>query len=477
MGIKRPVRRNLRFAIFGNGIGPIGAEELGTAPTMRWELLRQMITDAHQTMPRKDLARCLRCHGPVYIKVNKINGVRRPFFSHYAGADTSCPWFSGRSISPDAARASQYGGAQESDIHRQLCNLIAELANADTRTEEVKVDEYLPPTANEHGRYPDVYIRWTGLTPMAIELQMSRTFQTEISARGAHYNREGMPLIWVLCGIDLDDENEIPQSFNDVLLRHRGNAFFLDQAAIEASRAQDTLVLSYRLRNSAGKFEPARQVRVDQLTFPPCGLPFVEDRITPSLLTEAEQLRQRWIDALATRNPSESGSYIDLRSPEWDAAFSSIQADAPLMASWLRDDHVNKEKFAALIAVTFSIVTYAQGNFTNYATAQPNIVAMLNSRIPTVVLGPYAFLLRAVIKLSSASNLLGGTVGNHMQRAVNKFIGRHCLQSDPEWQAMAILLPELFNHRLRAELAAVGAWPTWMAAYDPDDRRECLYVP
>ncbi len=168
-------------------------------------------------------------------------------------------------------------------MHRLLCNLIAELAAADPRAEAVTVDEYLPPTANAHGRYPDVYVRWGGLPPMAIELQLSRTFQTEISARCVHYDREGIALIWVLYGVELDAE-DIPQSFRDVLSRHRMNAFLLDQAAIEASHAQNTLVLSYRLAKPGGGFEPSRQVRLDALTFPSGGLPFVKDRLTPGLV-------------------------------------------------------------------------------------------------------------------------------------------------------------------------------------------------
>jgi hypothetical protein len=473
--VEHQVKRIIKFALFGDGIGPISAEELVSAATERWELWRRMITDAHQASPRRDLARCLKCMGPVYIKTKAIRGVKRPLFAHYAGADANCPWFTGQPIAPDDARASQYGGAQESDVHRLLCNVIAELAAADPRAEAVTVDEYLPPTANAHGRYPDVYLRWTGLPPMAIELQLSRTFQTEISARCGHYDREGMPLIWVLYGVDLDAE-DIPQSFRDVLSRHRMNAFLLDQAAIDASHAQKTLVLSCRLAKPGGGFEPARQVRLDTLTFPPGGLPFVEDRLTPGLVAAGKRLRKPWFDALKTHDPKEQGPYIDMRPAEWDRAFAALQAAAPSLAWWLQGDAANRAQFAALVAVAFTVVTHAQGQFTNYATAQDNVTAMLNSRLTSKVIGPYAFLLRAIIRLSSASDLLKGSVGRHIGKALDLFDGNHCLEHEPEWEAMEALLPEIFDQRLRAELAAVGASPSWTAPFNPGDDGAWLYA-
>lgn len=473
--VDRPVKRIIKFAMFADGIGPISAEELLAAPTERWELWRGMITDAHQATPRRDLARCMRCRGPVYIRTKAIKGAKWPLFAHYAGADADCPWFTGKPLRPDDARAAQYGGAQESDVHRELCNLIAELASADPRTEEVAVDTYLPPTANSFGRYPDVLVQWAGLPRMAIELQLSRTFQTEISARCGHYQREAMPLIWVLFGVDLDAD-DIPQSFRDVLLRHRMNAFLLDQAAIVTSREQGTLVLSCRLARQGGGFEAARQVRLDALTFPPRGLPYLEDRLTPALVAPGKLLRTPWFEALKTHRPADQGTAIDIRPPEWDAAFASLYQAAPRLQAWVDGGLGHKAQFAALVAVAFSVVTYAQGKFKNYASAQDNVTAMLNSRMMSWTVGPYAFLLRALIRLSSASDLLNGSVGDHIVRAIGKYDGNHCQHDEPEWEAMAALLPEIFNRRLRAELAAVGATPSWTADLHGDDDWEWLYA-
>ena len=123
-----------------------------------------------------------------------------------------------------------------------MCEQVAELVAMDERYIRHEVAQYLPPTESAHGRFPDVYVEWKGFGPFAVEFQMSGTFQTEISFRGKHYEREGIPLLWVLFGIDTD--SQISQSFLDVIRRHRGNAFVLDTRAIEASKKQRTLVLS-----------------------------------------------------------------------------------------------------------------------------------------------------------------------------------------------------------------------------------------
>ncbi|MFG1244405.1 DUF6035 family protein [Xanthobacter versatilis] len=471
----RPVTRIIKFAMFANGIGPISAEELVVAPTVRWELWRSMITDAYRETPRRHLARCMRCQGPIYIKTRAVKGEKLPLFAHYAGANADCPWFTGKPMAPDDARAAQYGGAQESNVHRDLCNLIADLASADPRTEEVAVDAYLPPTANSFGRYPDVRVKWTGFAQLAIELQLSRTFQTEISARCGHYQREGMPLVWVLFGVDLDAE-EIPQSFRDVLLRHRMNAFLIDQAAIDASREQQTLVLSCRLARPDGGFEPARQVRLDSLTFPQRrGLPYFEDRLTPVLVKRGQELRAPWFKALKTHNPGDSGTAIDTRPAEWDAAFATLYRATPGLQAWAEGGWGHKDQFAALVAVAFSVITYAQGKFTNYASAQDNVAAMLNSLLSGWRVGPYAILLRALIRLSSASDLLNGSVGEHIKRAISKHDGNLCQHDQPEWEALTALLPEIFSRRLRAELDAAGATPPWVAEIDGEDEWDWLY--
>lgn len=456
----RAPRREILRAVLAE-IGPITAPTLLEASRPRWELWRRMITDARKEKPSRIIARCGECHSPVYIRTAMLGGIKRPLFAHFADADETCRWFTGKTLTPDAARASQYGGKQESETHRLLCDLIAELAAADPRAVEVKVDSYLAPTANDHGRYPDVLVHWQGMAPMAIELQLSRTFQTEISDRSGHYRREGMPLIWVLEGADLD--GDIPQAFRDVLSRHRLNAFLLDEAAVAASRAQNTLVLSCRLATADGRFEPPRLVRLDALTFPQNGSPYLEDRLTPILLAEATQLRATWTSALRAHVAKSPGGYIDVRQSAWRAAFEALYVALPPLRDW-RNQPGMESQFTELMATLISLVTHANGRFRNYVTRETNIQALLNSRLQSNGLGPYVMILELAIQRSAAFDLLNGSVGAHVRRAYARWEGNLCLDCEPEWEAVTKLLPELFDGRLRAELAAVGAIPRWVRA-------------
>jgi len=141
--MERQPKRIIQHAIL-DGVGPVSASDLLNAPTIRWELWRRMITDARQEKPSKDLGHCLMCGGPVYIRTKALKGKKRPLFAHFTGADATCPWFTGETLRPDDARAAQYHGQQESEAHRRLCNLIADLAGADRRAVRVEVDQYRP---------------------------------------------------------------------------------------------------------------------------------------------------------------------------------------------------------------------------------------------------------------------------------------------------------------------------------------------
>lgn len=456
-------RREIQKALLAE-IGSVTAQTLISASRPRWELWRRMITDARKEDPSRILARCGECFSPVYIRTAMLGGIKRPLFAHFKGGDETCPWFTGKTMTPDAARASQYRGQQESETHRLMCDLIAELAVADPRTVEVKVDSYLSPTANDHGRYPDVFVHWMGMAPMAIELQLSRTFQTEIAERSRHYAREGLPLIWVLEGVDLD--GEIPQAFRDVLSRHRLNAFFIDEAAVTASREQKTLVLSCRLAGPNGAFGPPSLVRLDALHFPPGGSPYREDRLSPILLAKADQLRAPWKSALQAHVTKTPGGYLDVRLPIWRAAFEALYLAMPTLRTWSRNPGTESQ-FAELVATLVSLVTHANGKFRNYVTREANIQGLLNSRLQSNGLGPYVPILETAIERSAAFDLLDGSVGVHIRRAYERWDGNLCLDFEPEWQALAELLPELFDGRLRAELAAVGAIPTWVRAPYP----------
>ncbi len=305
-----------------------------------------------------------------------------------------------------------------------MCELVAELASLDHRYIRHTVSEYLAPTENQHGRFPDVYVEWDGFGPFAVEFQMSGTFQTEISARCKHYEREGVPLLWILFGIDT--ARALPQSFRDVIRRHRGNAFVLDAAAVAASRDQKTLVLSCYATNGDA-LEGPKLARFDELTIPRSKLPYWEDRLVTPRLKDIEGRRRPWFRELA----------------DWDHF-------KPL-------DSLDRTQ-SLLVAAAFSIVATANGKEINYASKHPNIRAMLNTHLHSGTFAPYAALLTRLIENTAINNLLKTTVGAHLQRH------RDDVQAgpqSPEWLLLRHLLPEALDPVLREELHYLDALPDW----------------
>lgn len=404
-------------------IGPISAQDLLRMPEDSWGILRDRITD--RRYGKEGLtASCMACGGGVYIRTARRRSVRYPLFAHYSGANPVCPWHHGPNTPIDDARAAQYRGRQESDFHRLMCEQVAALVALDPRYVRHTVAEYLAPTETEHGRFPDVYVEWEGFGPFAIEFQLSGTFQTEISARCKHYEREGIPLLWILFGIDTAEQ--LQQSIIDVIRRHRGNAFVLDPSAVAASKEQKTLVLSCYLRKGDG-FEPARLVRFDELTIPRSKIPYLEDRIIAPLLQDIERRRLPWFEAL-------SG---------WDR-------EAPLLGL--------ERQQGLLVAAAFSIVSAANKKERNYASKHPNIRAMLNTYLKAGKLAGYADLLTRIIANSAMDQILESTVGEHLRRHRAE---SQAGEQSQEWQLLRELLPEALDPVVRAEMKYLDALPNW----------------
>jgi hypothetical protein len=259
---------------------------------------------------------------------------------------------------------------------------------------------------------------------------MSTTFQTEISARCKHYEYEGVPLLWILFGIDTT--GTIQQSFRDVIRRHRGNAFVLDHTAIKASHDQKTLVLSCFLNNGTGLDQP-KLVRFDQLTIPKSKLPYYEDRIVGPLLDEIYQRRKPWFDSLE----------------KWDHRFQPLRGL----------DHSE----SILVAAAFSIVAKANGRERNFLKTRQNLIGMLNSQLNEGsqkgkgIISQYATLLARLIENTAQYKLLETTVGEHINRASAPQVD----ESSQEWALLKSLLPEALDPVIRAELIYLDALPDW----------------
>lgn len=423
--MSRSPQRRVEAAVIEH-IGPVTAYQLLDMPDDRWGFLRDQITD-HRNGKDGFSARCMACECEVYIRTSKIRGVSRPLFQHYAGSDPNCPWFQGRNIKPDDARAAQYCGRQESRFHEIMCEQIGEIVALDQRYIRHKIDKYLPPTDNNYGRFPDIFVEWEGYGKFAIEFQMSKTFQTEISARCKHYEREGVPLLWILFGVET--AINLPQSFVDVIRRHRGNAFVLDADAVAESRKQRTLVLSCYLKNSTGGLDPPILVRFDELVIPSSKLPYYEDRIVKPHQDNIDQIRRPWFTALK----------------QWKDRFKPLRdLDRPE---------------SLLVAAAFSIVaTAASGKIVNYASDQSSISAMLNTYFHNGEFSRYTDIIDKLIQSTAIGKHIKPSVLEHMRRYSDV---DQADEQSREWALLRRLLPEVFDPVLRNELIYLDALPIW----------------
>lgn len=452
----REPRRIIEAVVFAGGIGVLSADELLAMPNDEWGVLRDRLTDGRQGKANGLTARCTMCETPVYIQTRPLRGRSLPYFAHFKGAPPDCPWHHAKNMTPDQAKAAQYGGRQESPAHRQLCNLIDELIRLDPRYKEGSVGKYVAPTESEYGRYPDVYAKLESLPPLAFEVQLSQTFQTEISARCIHYEREKAGLIWVMHGAAMD--GPLPQSFLDVIRRHRGNAFVLDNAATTASFERKTLMLSCYRRASETTFDKPILVSLDDLTFPADSLPYKEDRITKNLVAGINARRKPWHDALK-----------QLERPWYTSALRTTavsrlmqQATATMPGVFGQDEDENFISLR-LIGTLFSILATANNKPRNYVTNHENVSGLLNTLLDANTkaggLQRHALLVETALQRTPLK--LKDTVQKHIDQSKAQQGSALGDANDAAWKGMAYLFPEILDPFVREELRYLGALPLW----------------
>ena len=111
------------------------------------------------------------------------------------------------------------------------------------------------------------------------------------------------------------------------------------------------------------------------------------------------------------------------------------------------------------------MISAANGHFRNYATRHDNIRAMLNTLLNSVEeIQRYAILIEFLLSHTNQRGLLAGKVGEHIERAKKAVEGNLCLESGPEWQIMAYLVPEVFDRITREELDYFESLPAWACA-------------
>jgi hypothetical protein len=457
------VQRTIEVADFEFPRGPVTIQELMAMPRSDWSHLRTEINRRYQKDPLRPLARCRLCQGAVYIRSHYAGNEHLPVYAHYSGRQSNCPWHVGTTLTPDDARSAQYQGHQESALHRWMCNTIAGFIERDPRAKFVTVDSYRRPSIEMRGRFPDVYAELEGLGSFAVEVQLSKPFAPEIAARHLHYEAEGVALLWIFRDLPAN----LPQGFQDVITIQRGNAFLFDEAALNASVAQNKLKLSALLEADLGGFLKPRLVGLDDLDRSSGRSVFVTDRRSDKLIGFCRTGRELWWEAF--RKTSASNSEFSFSSPCFERAWSSVRRYVPSLVAWKRlywskyavpgDLH-----FSELAAILFSIARTAASNeervyLTRYR-GKGSLAAMLNAKLSSEQFKPYAMLIEAMLRGTKARDKLATvSVSRTLERA--KLDAEQIIPSHPIWLAAARLFPEVLDGLRRAELEELGKLPDW----------------
>lgn len=444
-------QRSIKFAQFSNDLGLISAEDLISARTELWREWRSRITDNRSDSDAGYHAECYLCDGRVHIYVTRSprSNTELPAFRHAKGAGEACPWHTGQAMSPENARKLQYLGEQESPLHKQLCLEIYNLLVLDDRVTKSTCNKRYTSAEGERWKVPDVAGEIQGYGKIAVEIQLSNTFQTEVSERAKFYNKEGIGLIWIFPTFD---PSSIPTSFQDVIHRQRGNAFVLDMDAKLASISQKTLCLKCYLRNKDG-FDQGKVVRIDQLVFPTHDCMYFDDRLVRPFVDEYVAYRQKWRRLLKDQN-------------------SPYDVIAKVRGSELEEDIAasdNLEVTIKFISVVLSLLANAAGINELYATKQPNLVAMLNTYLNTKNssgLSHHATLIKQLLDAINHSLPKSSSLFEHIKRAQEADKGTPHLQrqvtiTDPDGVILKLIAPEIFDLQKRTFLKDYQALPAW----------------
>ncbi len=470
MGAFQTHKRTIRIADFEHPRGAVSIETLMAMERPDWAHLRDQINLRRADIPGQPLARCRLCEHGVFIRAQAVDDDHLPMFAHFPGGPEDCPWYDGGTIRPDDARAAQYQGHQESALHRRTCQTVEAMAKQDARCVDSAIDTYLRPALHQRGRYPDVFLGMTGLGRFAVEVQLSKPFAPEISARHLHYDREGVKLIWVF----LELAKPLPQGFHDVISMQRGNAFLFDAAAEAESLAMGTLVLSCYLENGKGGWLAPRLVTLDDLDITTGRSVFLEDRRSERLIALCKDGRSRWWQALAQarREKPDNPFHHDAYEPAW----ASVRAHVPALSQW-KDDHWarhgerGRAHLASLFAILCSVAHSAERGedvlYISRYSGDGRLLAMLNSKLSSTSYFPYADLLETFLGNSACRDLIDRASFRKLiaaARAGSPQVG----QDHPVWMAMARLFPEALNSLIRAELADLGRLPGWAQGAEPE---------
>ncbi|MBB4223946.1 DUF6035 family protein [Variovorax guangxiensis] len=211
---------------------------------------------------------CAICKHPLYLS-RHVRGEGNRWFVH-DGKSENCPWYEGRRLTPDQAKALVYRGQQEGLEHRAAKAFIAEWLARDPLASNICQEQTtFAEVIKGEWRRPDVKCEYTG-KPVVFEIQLSYTFLSEVISRDAFYRREGIYIIWVFARFELHRAAVADEAFFN-----RRNLFVLDAAAKLVTQERQSLTFSgYRQvpemsQDSTRDVWTSASVEMADVIFPP----------------------------------------------------------------------------------------------------------------------------------------------------------------------------------------------------------------
>lgn len=412
------------------GLGPLGLSRTAALTSAEWLDLRSQVNRA-QTKGLPSPIRCAACHQELYVQAAASKKVN-PHFKHFAGQAIECPWQAGPNMNPEAIRAALFRGHQESDQHRQLCEIVLELIKQDPRyvPGSGAIDQYQAPTCGGRGRWPDVSFSLTGLGRFAIEVQLAPISAVDVAARSYYYEKESARLIWLLPTAS----NELINRWSARDMAHvgRGTHFHMDSSSIEASRLRGTLMLWATAR--AGEGLTNALVSLDDLLWTNDGHPFVFDRTSEDIFQAAERRR------------SLLGPHLLLTKKDWP------------LPRYPGEDITPDPDTDRLLRAVFSIWAEAKGYWKNYLSESINLPGMINPYLSSFDGRARAKIVEMALTKTKARAKMRPTIENKLREAsASPQVGVEDIGAG----FVIGLFPEIFRDDLREPALISGLLPDW----------------
>ena len=344
--------RTLKSVVDLETMETISWEDLLNADDRAYNQIRRRATQSKQSGTARYV--CAQCGFPVYAP---LASNKRPYWKHFSGAPTGCPWWTGDPNSLDRVSARQFGGQQEGALHHKIKHLLADILREDSEASEVAVEEYV--LSKEGRRKPDVSAIYCGVRT-AFEIQLATTQLPVMLAKEAFYESQNIRLVWITWDFQHRPLADVRQSFLDIYFSHDENLFSLDSQSVAASTASKSLTLmAHAFRNDVRK---SKLMSLREVSWNPNGLPYVYPKKDPWCV----DFEKRWI-------PCRKRNDFDYRQEK-----ELLLELSDRLNTDLSPDDWRTERLPSLLDIMYSLKAGRP-----LMTNQDNLVGMANSFLGT----------------------------------------------------------------------------------------------